>query len=77
MGQNTDFGYLAEEFALIEASYGIVQVLQAFPTLRLPPDEPQEPMGQESQSLTIVASSANGCKSSARVVWVEKSRLDR
>ncbi|KAI9811230.1 MAG: hypothetical protein M1827_005562 [Pycnora praestabilis] len=53
---------LGKEFALIEASYGIVRILQAFPNLRLPPEEPQEPTGQEKQSLTIVVSSAEGCR---------------
>lgn len=52
----------AEEFALIEASYCLVRVLQAFPNLRLPPQEPREPTGQEKQSLTIVVSSAEGCR---------------
>lgn len=60
--QNTDGELFAEEFALIEASYGIVRVLQAFPNLRLSPQEPQEPTGQEKQSLTIVVSSAEGCR---------------
>ena len=54
--------FVVEEFALTEASYGIVRVLQAFPNIRLPPQEPQEPTGQEKQSLTIVVSSAKGCK---------------
>ncbi|KAI9892832.1 MAG: hypothetical protein M1814_000991 [Vezdaea aestivalis] len=53
---------LGKEFALTEASYGIVRVLQAFPSLRLPPGVVAEPTGQEKQSLTIVVSSAEGCK---------------
>ncbi|KAI9713723.1 MAG: hypothetical protein M1812_006561 [Candelaria pacifica] len=53
---------LGQEFALLEASYGIIRVIQTFPNLRLPPDLPQEPTGQEKQSLTIVVSSAEGCK---------------
>jgi hypothetical protein len=53
---------LTEEFALIEASYGIVKIIQTFPNLRLPPGQPKEPTGQEKQNLTIVVSSAEGCK---------------
>ncbi|KAL8942139.1 MAG: hypothetical protein Q9216_001824 [Gyalolechia sp. 2 TL-2023] len=53
---------LGREFALMEASCGIVRILQEFPNLRLPPDVPKEPTGQERQSLTIVISSAEGCK---------------
>lgn len=51
-----------EDFALTEASYGIVRILQTFPNLRLPPGVAVEPTGQEKQSLTIVVSSAEGCK---------------
>ena len=51
-----------EDFALTEASYGIVRILQTFPSLRLPPGVAVEPTGQEKQSLTIVMSSAEGCK---------------
>ena len=46
----------------MEASYGIIRILQTFPNLRLPPGEPVEPTGQEKQSLTIVVSSAEGCR---------------
>ncbi|KAL8942224.1 MAG: hypothetical protein Q9211_001491 [Gyalolechia sp. 1 TL-2023] len=53
---------LGREFALMEASCGIVRILQNFPNLRLPLDVPKEPTGQERQSLTIVISSAEGCK---------------
>lgn len=53
---------LGQEFALIEVNYGIIRVVQVFPELRLPPDEPRETPGQEKQSPTIVVSSAEGCK---------------
>lgn len=53
---------LPEEFALMEASCGIIRIIQKFPDLRLPPGIPQVPTGQERQSLTIVVSSAEGCK---------------
>jgi hypothetical protein len=51
-----------EDFALTEASYTIVRVLQTFPILRLPPDIPIEPSGVEKQIFTIVVASAEGCK---------------
>ena len=53
---------LGQEFALIEASYGIVSVIRKFPRLRLPPGEQIEPPGEEKQDLTIVVSSHEGCK---------------
>lgn len=53
---------LGKDFALLEASYGLIRILQTFPSLRLPPGEPVEPTGQEKQSLTIVVSSAEGCR---------------
>ncbi|KUJ13716.1 cytochrome P450 [Mollisia scopiformis] len=53
---------LGKDFALTEASYGIVRILQTFPNLRLGPDEPKVQSGQEKQTLTIVVASADGCK---------------
>jgi hypothetical protein len=53
---------IEEDFALMEASYGIVRILQTFPKLRIPPDLPREPTGQEKQALTSVVTSAEGCK---------------
>jgi hypothetical protein len=52
----------AEDFALTEASYGIVRILQNFPNIRLPPGLPTESTGQEKQILTIVVASGDGCK---------------
>ncbi|KAL8951544.1 MAG: hypothetical protein Q9222_002482 [Ikaeria aurantiellina] len=52
---------LGKDFALMEASYAIIRIIQAFPKMRLPPGELQLPTGQEKQSLTIVVSSAEGC----------------
>lgn len=51
-----------EDFALMEASCAIVRVLQTFPNIRLPPDIIKDETGQERQNLTIVVSSAEGCK---------------
>jgi cytochrome P450 len=53
---------LLEDFALSEGSYAIVKMIQAFPNLRLPPEIQKEKTGQEKQSLTILVSSAEGCK---------------
>ena len=53
---------LGKDFALTEASYATVRVIQAYPNIRLPPNVVPEPVGQEKQSITIVVSSADGCK---------------
>ncbi|KAJ5958206.1 uncharacterized protein N7479_005356 [Penicillium vulpinum] len=53
---------LAEEFALTEASCAIVRIIQTFPEIRLPPETPSVPPGEEKQALTIVVISADGCK---------------
>jgi hypothetical protein len=44
----------------MEASYAIVRILQAFPDIRLPPGVPNEPVGQERQSFTIVLAPLDG-----------------
>ncbi|KAL4874840.1 cytochrome P450 [Aspergillus karnatakaensis] len=53
---------LGKDFALAEASYGFVRLLQGFPNLRLPPGTDVTTPGSEKQNLTIVVSSAEGCK---------------
>lgn len=53
---------MTEDFALMEASYAIVKIIQTFPHLRLPEGVEKEATGQEKQNLTIVVSSAEGCK---------------
>lgn len=53
---------LGEDFALMEVSYTIVRMLQAFSKISLPQEEPNEPTGSERQRLTLVLSSAEGCK---------------
>ncbi|MCJ1411557.1 hypothetical protein MMC19_005647 [Ptychographa xylographoides] len=53
---------LGKDFALMEASCAVVRILQIFPNIRLPPGCPTEPTGQERQTLTVVVSSADGCK---------------
>lgn len=51
-----------EDFALMEASYALVRVLQAFPDIKLAPEIIPVKTGQEKQEVTIVVSSAEGCK---------------
>ena len=43
----------AEEFALMEASYAIIRIIQSFPELRLPPETASVPPGEEKQALTM------------------------
>ena len=52
---------LGQEFAMLEASYTIVRLIQAFPRIELPPLEPNPRLGREKQTLTLVVSSAEGC----------------
>ena len=53
---------LQEDFALMEASYGIIRIIQTFPNMRLPPDLEIEEVGMEKQALTITLAIANGCR---------------
>ena len=46
----------------MEVSYTIVRLLQAFPSITIPTDEPNEPIGIEKQLLTLVLSCAEGCR---------------
>lgn len=50
------------DFALTEAAYTIVRVLQRFPDIRLRVGEKVEPLGVEKQKMTLVLSIADGCK---------------
>lgn len=57
---------LGEDFAIMEVSYTVVRLLQTFPIIYLPTGEPNEPVGTERQVLTLVLSSADGCKVSVK-----------
>jgi len=46
----------------MEASCAIIRIVQKFPDLALPPGVPRDPVGMERQTLTLVLSSADGCK---------------
>lgn len=47
---------------MLEAGYTIVRLIQRFPGIGLPGDEPHVPVGEEKQSVTIVVASADGCR---------------
>lgn len=53
---------LGQEFALLEAGFLVVRILQKFSRIELPVDEPDEPVGQERHRLTLVMASATGCR---------------
>ena len=53
---------LGQDFALMEISYTLIRMLQEFPAISLPVDEVNGPIGTERQRLTLVLSSADGCK---------------
>ncbi|EUC27677.1 hypothetical protein COCCADRAFT_9781 [Bipolaris zeicola 26-R-13] len=50
------------DFALTEAGYTIVRLLQSFPGLKLPCGERLELLGVEKQKSTVVLTIAEGCK---------------
>ncbi|KAE9984990.1 hypothetical protein EG328_007980 [Venturia inaequalis] len=50
------------DFALTEAAYTVVRILEAFPTILLPGGELIELIGVEKQTTTLVVSITNGCK---------------
>ncbi|KAF1991541.1 cytochrome P450 [Aulographum hederae CBS 113979] len=57
---------LGEDFALMEVSYTVVRLLQTFRVIELPEGEIVEPVGTERQRLTLVLSSADGCRVAIR-----------
>lgn len=50
------------DFALTEAAYTIVRLVQTFPVIRLPPGEIVELTGVEKQKMTLVMFLTEGCK---------------
>lgn len=50
------------DFALVEAAYTIVRIVQRFPTIKLPEGEKVELAGVEKQRITLVMSITEGCK---------------
>lgn len=54
----------------MEVYYTTIKLLQTFPCIELPPDEPNEPVGTERQRLSLVLASADGCKiSTVKACW--------
>ena len=53
---------LGEDFALMEVSYTIVRLIQACSDISLPKGDTIELVGTEKQRLTLVLSSADGCR---------------
>ncbi|KAG4428262.1 hypothetical protein IFR05_016258 [Cadophora sp. M221] len=52
---------LGMDFALVEAAYAIVRIVQRFPIITLPRGEKVELTGVEKQKITLVMSVAEGC----------------
>lgn len=51
----------SEEFALLEVAYTVARMVQAFPNIDVPAGHSQVAPGLETQNLTLVVSSAEGC----------------
>ncbi|KAH7378549.1 cytochrome P450 alkane hydroxylase [Cadophora sp. MPI-SDFR-AT-0126] len=52
---------LGMDFALVEAAYTIVRIVQRFPIIKLPKGEKVELAGVEKQKITLVMSITEGC----------------
>jgi hypothetical protein len=50
------------DFALTEAAYTVVRLIQEFQVLKLPEGEIVEPIGAEKQVMTLVMSIGTMCK---------------
>ncbi|KAI4939601.1 uncharacterized protein J4E92_000887 [Alternaria infectoria] len=53
---------LGQEFALLEAGYTVARLVQMFPSMTVPKDDPIVPTGRERQTLTLVVASGDGCR---------------
>ena len=53
---------LPVDFALTEAAYVVVRIIQRFQTIKLPENTNVELTGVEKQTMTLVLSIAEGCK---------------
>ncbi|CAG8955168.1 hypothetical protein HYFRA_00007184 [Hymenoscyphus fraxineus] len=70
--RNIGYGYLpfnagprvclGQEFALLEAGFVTVRILQRFSKLELHPDDAKIPVGKEDQEVTLVVASTSGCR---------------
>jgi len=50
------------DFAMVEAAYTVVRLLQRYPKVTLPEGEKVELVGVEKQTTTLVLQIAEGCK---------------
>jgi uncharacterized membrane protein YjfL (UPF0719 family) len=50
------------DFAMTEAAYTVVRLLQRFPVLEKPDDEVEVRTGKEQQTMTLVLAITNGCR---------------
>ena len=50
------------DFALTEAAYTVVRLIQRYPTIKLPEGMVPELVGVEKQTMTLVVSVTGGCK---------------
>lgn len=46
----------------METSYALIRILQAFPNLRLPPGELNQPVGDELQTFSVILVPGEGVK---------------
>jgi cytochrome P450 len=53
--------HIIEEFAILEASYTIVRLLQAFETFEYDPECEMVEVGEERQDVTLVLAPTDGC----------------
>jgi cytochrome P450 len=53
---------LGQEFALLEAGYTVARLIQRFPFITVPKNEPVVATGKEKQTLTLVVASGDGCR---------------
>jgi hypothetical protein len=50
------------DFALTEAAYAIIRILQRYPEITLPEGERVEVIGHEKPTVTLVLQLTEGCK---------------
>ena len=53
---------LGEDYAMMQISYTMIRLIETFKTIEMPKGEKIEPVGTERQLLTLVLSSADGCR---------------
>ncbi|PQE10567.1 cytochrome P450 alkane hydroxylase protein [Rutstroemia sp. NJR-2017a BVV2] len=53
---------LGMDFAMTEAAYAVVKILQRYPNITLPPHEKVVKTGQEKQAITLVIAPEEGCR---------------